>query len=126
VKPPQHIVRNTNMQSSLLSKSRSSNCPPYKSRTQCILLICIVLTLTSSFLIFFQRERRVQESEYQNPSSILRQDLTFTVKRIKHLNRDCGDKLLLLCCFTTQEILHKMLNIEIRWHKMELYHPLKL
>lgn len=112
------------MQPTLLS--RSSNSPPYKSGTQCVLLICIVLILTTSF---FPPQREMKEhNHFQGPKSLLylREDLTFSVKRINHLSQDNSDKFLLVCCFSVQLTLHKMLSIAMRWHKMERHQHLKL
>lgn len=114
------------MQPTRLSKSRSSKSPPYKSGTHCILLICIILILASSLSFFSEKEKSTSISEDWNPSSIVRENLTFRAKRIKHLSRDCQDKLFLLFCFTMQEILHKMLGTAIRWCKMEIHDQLKL
>lgn len=62
-KPPQHIVRDTNMQPTRLSKSRSSKSPPYKSGTHCTLLICIILILASSLSFFSEKEKSTSISE---------------------------------------------------------------
>lgn len=122
--PTQHIVRNKYAANSALQKQQVSS---LRIRNPVVLLICIILILITSFFFPSQREMK-EHNHFQVPKSLLylREDLTFSVKRINHLSQDNSDKLLLVCCFSVQLTLHKMLSIAIRWHKMELHQQLKL